>query len=143
METTTDKSKVMAVGNSNLHEHLHKRSTTRKGEQLKYLEAFLQSENSATNIRIKTTTTAMARLDRTWCSFTVNCSLCKSLSSHPTLGGETSALPIRRGESRHEYKSLRKLLRISYRKHRTDDWTKQDGHSRTTPGTSPFSSQAT
>ena len=97
----------------------------------KYLGATLSRDGSCTaeiRIRIGTATSAMARLDRIWRSnsinFTTKYRLYKSLVVSILLYGcETWILLAESEKKIHAFKNkcLRKLLRISYHEHKTNE----------------------
>ena len=132
MEVSTEKSKVMVNSTKNINVNI-----TMNGESLqevtsfKYLGATLSKDGTCTaeiRIRIATATAAMARLSRIWKSninFHVKFKLYKALVVSIFLYG-CEAWTLQKETERRiqafETKCLRKLLGISYREHKTNDY---------------------
>ena len=135
MEVSTEKSKVMVNSSNDT-----KADITMNGEKLeevtnfKYLGATLSKDGTSTaevHIRIATATSAMARLNRIWksnaISFPTKYKLFKSLVVSILLYGcETWTLhaDTERRIQAFEYKCLRRLLRISYLEHKTNQFVR-------------------
>jgi hypothetical protein len=133
MEVSTEKSKVMVNSSNDT-----KADITMNGEKLeevtnfKYLGATLSKDGTSTaevHIRIATATSAMARLNRIWksnaISFPTKYKLFKSLVVSILLYGcETWTLhaDTERRIQAFENKCLRRLLRISYLEHKTNQF---------------------
>ena len=135
MEVSTEKSKVMVSST----EHITA-SITMNGEPLeevstfKYLGATLSKDGTCTaeiRIRIATATAAMARLSRIWkssnISFHTKYRLYRSLVLSILLYGCEAWTLLAETERRiqaFEMKCLRRLLRISYMEHKTNDYVR-------------------
>ena len=140
MEISTTKSKVMVNSVRDASVNI-----TMNGEQLeevsyfKYLGATLSKDGSCSTeirTRIATATAAMARLTRVWkskMSFATKYHLYKSLVVSIVLYGcETWTLHAEeeRRIQAFEYKCMRRLLKISYREHKTNKfvWQQVESH---------------
>ena len=134
MEISTAKSKTMVNSTKNINANI-----TMDGEQLeevdsfKYLGATLSKDgtsNTEVRIRIAQATSAMARLTRVWksdISFEAKHRLYKTLVVSILLYGcETWTLlaDTERRIQAFEYKCLRRLLKISYRDHKTNEYVR-------------------
>ena len=132
MEVSTEKSKVMVNSSSPADANI-----TMDGQQLetvdhfKYLGAILTSDGSCTaeiRARIASALAAMARLSRIWksdMSFQIKHKLYKSLVVSSLLYGceaWTLHAETERRIQAFEFKCLRRLLRISYREHKTNNY---------------------
>ena len=132
MEISTEKSKVMVNSAEDVHANI-----TMNGESLeevsnfKYLGATLAKDGTSTTEirkRIATATAAMAKLTRVWksnISFHTKHKLYKTLVISVLLYGcETWTLhaEAERKIQAFETKCLRRLLRISYKEHKTNDF---------------------
>ena len=132
MEISTEKSKVMVNSRQKL-----KANITMNGQRLeevtsfKYLGATLTQDGSSSaeiRIRIATATTALVKLQRMWkssMSFQAKHKLYRSLVLSIFLYGcETWTLmaDTERRIQAFETKCLRKLLRISYKEHKTNEY---------------------
>lgn len=135
MEISTDKSKIMinTTGDSSSNIYMNGQKLE-EVDSFKYLGATLSKDGSCTaevRIRISTATSAMARLDRIWrsnsISFTNKYRLYKSLVVSILLYGcETWTLlaDTEKKIQAFENKCLRKLLRISYLEHKTNEYVR-------------------
>ena len=134
MEISTAKSKVMVNSLNNAHANI-----TLDGEQLeevdefKYLGATLSKDGTCSKeirTRIALATAAMARLTRMWrsdISFQTKYKLYRSLVVSILLYGceaWTLHADTERRIQAFEYKCWRRLLKISYREHKTNDFVK-------------------
>jgi hypothetical protein len=134
MEVSTEKSKVMVNSTRDISANI-----TMSGQQLeevanfKYLGATLSKDGTCTTeirIRIATATAAMARLTKIWksnISFSTKYKLFKSLVLSILLYGCETWTLLADTEKRikaFETKCLRKLLRISYLEHKTNDYVR-------------------
>jgi hypothetical protein len=134
MEVSMEKSKVMVNSRNDIGTNI-----TINGEVLeevsafKYLGATLSKGGTCTaeiRIRIATATSAMARLSRVWrsnISFPTKYRLFRSLVLSILLYGCETWTLTDRMEKRvqaFEMKSMRKLLRISYIEHRTNEYVR-------------------
>ena len=135
MEVSSEKSKVMVNSKED-----STASITMNGQQLeevesfKYLGATLSKDgtsNSEVRIRIGSAMSAMSRLDRIWksnnVSFTTKFRLYRSLVLSVFLYGCEAWTLYAETEKRiqaFEFKCLRKLLRISYMEHKTNEYVR-------------------
>ncbi|MGL4418375.1 MAG: reverse transcriptase domain-containing protein [Plesiomonas shigelloides] len=135
MEISTDKSKVMTNSTNDRNNKIYVNGQRlEEVNSFKYLGASLSKDGSCTaeiRIRIAAAASAMARLDRIWrsnsISFTTKYRLYKSLVLSILLYGCEAwtmlAEPERKIQA-FENKCLRKLLRISYREHKTNEYVR-------------------
>ena len=135
MEISAEKSKTMVNTTEDINTNI-----TMNGEpleevnQFKYLGATLSKDGSSTaeiGIRIAQATSAMARLERVWkskISFPTKYKLFRSLVVSILLYGCESWTLMADTEKKvqaFENKSLRKLLRISWREHKTNEYVRK------------------
>ena len=137
MEISEEKSKILV----NSHNQLTPTNITMNGQTLeevkdfKYLGSFVSEDGSSTKeikTRIGIATSAMTRLARVWrsntISFPVKVRLYKSLVLSTLLYGcesWTLTADTERRIQSFENKCYRRMLHISYKEHRTNDYVRQ------------------
>ena len=134
MEVSSEKSKVMVNSTNDISVNITMNSDhLEEVTAFKYLGVTLSKEGTSAQeirIRIATATAAMARLNRVWksnISFRTKYKLFKSLVVSILLYGCETWTLLAESESRiqaFETKNLRKLLRISYKEHKTNEYVR-------------------
>ena len=136
MEISTEKSKVMVNGPVDTAMDIRMSGAQlEEVDKFKYLGAYLTTDGTSTTevkVRLATATSAMTRLTRIWksndISFRVKHRLYKSLVVSILLYGceaWTLTAQYEKKIAAFETKQFRKLLGISYREHRTNEYVRQ------------------
>jgi len=135
IEISTEKSKVMANGPGNTVPDIRMNGSQLEAvDKFKYLGAYLPQDGTSTyeiRVRIGAATSAMTRLTRIWnssISFPIKYRLYESLVVSVLLYGceaWTMTAQIEKKVAAFETKQFRKLLGISYRERRTNDFVRQ------------------
>jgi len=139
MEISTEKSKVMTNSKNNINAEIFMNGKKlEEVDSFKYLGATLTKDGTSTSeirIRLATSAAALAKLDRIWksknISFTTKYKLYKSLVVSILLYGcETWTLTAEseRKVQAFESKAHRKLLRIAYTEHKTNEYVRNQIH---------------
>ena len=132
MEVSTEKSKIMVNSDDNMQSNITMNGVPlEEVKDFKYLGAMISQDGSSTKevrSRISAATAAMTRLQRIWqsnISFKTKMHLYKSLVTSILLYG-CEAWTLKAEDERRirtfETKSFRKLLKISYRERRTNEF---------------------